>query len=185
MGKRRAISAGRRFEVMARDGYTCVYCGARGHGVVLHVDHRHPVAAGGDDHRGNLVTACAECNLGKSDRILDTHPPVTYPAARMMAELIPEAEAEHMAPVLLALVAGYLDAAYMLDAEAEARALAVCTDVDMEPGAIAAALPDDPLLVARIGLAVFAMVGRMDDPVAGILIDRWLARIAAAREATE
>lgn len=60
-----------RFTVMQRDGFRCRYCGkSAGDGVVLHVDHVEPVAAGGETTEDNLITACDECNLGKSDRDL-------------------------------------------------------------------------------------------------------------------
>ena len=69
---RRAIPARLRFAVLQRDAFRCRYCGrtANEPGVVLHVDHVVPVAAGGTNYEGNLVTACAECNLGKSTRAL-------------------------------------------------------------------------------------------------------------------
>ena len=35
-------------------------------GVVLHVDHVVPLAAGGATAEDNLLTACDECNLGKA-----------------------------------------------------------------------------------------------------------------------
>lgn len=56
-----------RFEVLRRDGFRCTYCGrTAAEGAVLHVDHLIPVASGGPGELGNLVTACADCNLGKS-----------------------------------------------------------------------------------------------------------------------
>ena len=59
-----------RFRILARDGFRCRYCGRPGSapGVVLHVDHVVPLAAGGTTSEGNLRTACEECNLGKSTR---------------------------------------------------------------------------------------------------------------------
>lgn len=57
-----------RFEVFARDNYTCQYCGRKAPDVVLHVDHIVPVSKGGTDEPANLLTACADCNEGKSDR---------------------------------------------------------------------------------------------------------------------
>ena len=36
----------------------------------LHVDHLHPVSRGGGDGRKNLVTACRDCNLAKSNKEL-------------------------------------------------------------------------------------------------------------------
>ena len=71
MSERRPLSRRRRFEVLERCGYRCVYCG-RGHadGVVLQVDHDLPVARGGGDEDDNLVASCFDCNLGKRDRIV-------------------------------------------------------------------------------------------------------------------
>jgi 5-methylcytosine-specific restriction endonuclease McrA len=39
-------------------------------GRLLHVDHVVPVAAGGGTSEDNLLTACAECNLGKGTRAM-------------------------------------------------------------------------------------------------------------------
>lgn len=66
---RSPIRPGLRFAVLNRDQFTCQYCGRRNGepGVRLHVDHRVPVAKGGDNSMSNLVTACEECNLGKSN----------------------------------------------------------------------------------------------------------------------
>ena len=64
------IPAQLRFGVLQRDGFRCRYCGrtSRAEGVVLHVDHVVPVASGGATNEDNLLTACEECNLGKSTR---------------------------------------------------------------------------------------------------------------------
>jgi len=79
--KRRSISRRRRFEVLEKCGYVCVYCG-RGprDGVVLQVDHAVPVARGGEGDDENLVVSCVDCNLGKRDRIvaLQEHPAHTF-----------------------------------------------------------------------------------------------------------
>ena len=56
-----------RFEILKRDGYRCKYCGANGEKVTLHVDHVFPESKGGKDNPSNLVTACSDCNFGKSD----------------------------------------------------------------------------------------------------------------------
>lgn len=61
-----AVSRRLRFEILARDGHTCRYCGAAAPDVKLTVDHVIPVALGGGDEPNNLVTACADCNSGKS-----------------------------------------------------------------------------------------------------------------------
>lgn len=54
--------------VFLRDGYSCVYCGADG--PTLHCDHVVPVSRGGRSVMENLVTACAPCNLSKSNKLL-------------------------------------------------------------------------------------------------------------------
>lgn len=61
-----AVTKRTRFEVLRRDNHTCQYCGAKAPDVTLHIDHVMPVALGGDDKPGNLVTACKECNSGKA-----------------------------------------------------------------------------------------------------------------------
>ena len=64
------VAAQVRFSILQRDGFRCRYCGRPGNapGVVLHVDHVVPVAAGGATTEDNLLTACDECNLGKAAR---------------------------------------------------------------------------------------------------------------------
>lgn len=65
-----SISKSIRFEVFKRDSFTCQYCGAQAPDVVLEIDHIHPVSEGGTDDLMNLVTACFDCNRGKSDKLL-------------------------------------------------------------------------------------------------------------------
>jgi hypothetical protein len=60
-----------RRQIYARDRYTCVYCGRRGRRRLLTIDHVFPVALGGSNDVGNLVTACRACNLTKGARLLD------------------------------------------------------------------------------------------------------------------
>ncbi|GAB2826889.1 hypothetical protein GCM10027022_17350 [Alpinimonas psychrophila] len=60
-----------RWEVLQRDGFTCVSCGrspATEVGVVLHIDHEVPYSKGGETLPENLRVLCDRCNLGKSDR---------------------------------------------------------------------------------------------------------------------
>ncbi len=61
-----------RFNILARDNFKCVYCGRNPveHNTVLHIDHRYPKSKGGSDTADNFVTACAECNMGKSNTVL-------------------------------------------------------------------------------------------------------------------
>ncbi len=62
-----SISLRRRFAVLERDGFQCVYCGAASTEARLEIDHVHPRSRGGGNSLDNLVTACAECNRGKRD----------------------------------------------------------------------------------------------------------------------
>jgi len=66
--KRRAkIKPSLRFNILKRDGYRCQICGRSGQdGVVLEVDHKHPVVKGGNSSLDNLWTLCFNCNRGKS-----------------------------------------------------------------------------------------------------------------------
>jgi len=69
---KRGISLSLRYDVLKHDRFRCVKCErapALDPGVVLHVDHIHPHAKGGQTKRENLQTLCAKCNLGKSDRL--------------------------------------------------------------------------------------------------------------------
>ncbi len=68
--KRKAISKRSRFEVFKRDSFKCQYCGKSAPDVLLQVDHIHPVAKGGAGDITNLITACEDCNAGKSDKLL-------------------------------------------------------------------------------------------------------------------
>lgn len=61
-----AVTKRLRFEILRRDNHTCRYCGASAPEVKLTVDHVTPVALGGNDDPCNLVTACVDCNSGKS-----------------------------------------------------------------------------------------------------------------------
>ena len=69
--RRAEVAVGLRFDVFKRDGFRCRYCGVSvDDGAILHVDHVVPRSRGGADCLDNLVTACVECNLGKSDKPL-------------------------------------------------------------------------------------------------------------------
>ena len=54
-----------RLQVLARDGYTCYYCGQD----ATTVDHVIPIAKGGDPiNMDNMVAACRRCNSSKGSR---------------------------------------------------------------------------------------------------------------------
>jgi len=63
-----------RFNVFLRDRFRCQYCGA---GDNLTFDHLVPRSKGGRTTWDNVVTACAPCNLRKSNRLceeINMHP---------------------------------------------------------------------------------------------------------------
>lgn len=66
-----ALSKKIRFEVFKRDGFQCGYCGKQPPEVILEVDHIEPKSKGGSDYINNLLTACFDCNRGKSNKTLD------------------------------------------------------------------------------------------------------------------
>jgi 5-methylcytosine-specific restriction endonuclease McrA len=55
-----------RHSVLARDNYTCQYCGLRAR--ELTIDHVVPKWAGGPHTWDNLVACCRRCNLKKADK---------------------------------------------------------------------------------------------------------------------
>jgi len=54
--------------VLARDSYTCQYCGARPGRGALTIDHVVPRSQGGGKTWNNLVAACVPCNRRKGGR---------------------------------------------------------------------------------------------------------------------
>ena len=55
-----------RHSILARDHYTCQYCGAKGRD--LTIDHIVPRWTGGPHTWDNLVACCRKCNLKKGDK---------------------------------------------------------------------------------------------------------------------
>ncbi len=53
--------------VLARDGWTCQYCGSNRH--TLTVDHVIPRSRGGESIWENIVASCAPCNRKKGNRL--------------------------------------------------------------------------------------------------------------------
>ncbi len=56
--------------VLKRDNFTCQYCGRKGEGVELEIDHIIPMTRGGKTDIRNLITACKECNRAKHNKLL-------------------------------------------------------------------------------------------------------------------
>jgi 5-methylcytosine-specific restriction endonuclease McrA len=68
----RQVKLGLRYEVLKRDRFRCVLCGASPAthlGCVLHVDHVIPWSKGGKTIADNLRSLCETCNLGKSAKL--------------------------------------------------------------------------------------------------------------------
>jgi 5-methylcytosine-specific restriction endonuclease McrA len=61
---------GKRWKVLCRDNFKCQYCGRSSPEVELEVDHIFPDSKGGTSSMENLITACRDCNRGKSDSLL-------------------------------------------------------------------------------------------------------------------
>ncbi len=80
---RKPISKKTRFEVFKRDSFKCQYCGKSAPDVILHVDHIHPVSKGGGNDILNYLTACADCNGGKSDILLSDDSVVSKQKAQL------------------------------------------------------------------------------------------------------
>lgn len=83
---RKALSKKTRFDVFKRDSFVCQYCGEHPPSVILHVDHIHPVAAGGGNDMDNLITACSACNQGKAANLLADIPQSLQDKAALIIE---------------------------------------------------------------------------------------------------
>lgn len=57
--------------VMARDSYTCQYCGIRLNKGQFTIDHVLPRSRGGESRWENVVTSCGPCNRRKGNRTPD------------------------------------------------------------------------------------------------------------------
>jgi hypothetical protein len=95
MNTRKAISKGLRFYIFSRDNFTCRYCGRQSDVVPLHVDHVTPVCRGGTNDEENLITACQDCNLGKSGKLPSYAAPSEADRLRMAQERNEQAAAAH------------------------------------------------------------------------------------------
>lgn len=67
---RREVRLSRR-NIFERDEHRCQYCGERHTKQDLTIDHVLPRSRGGEDTWENLVLACVQCNLRKSNRTPD------------------------------------------------------------------------------------------------------------------
>jgi len=65
-----------RKEIFERDNHTCRYCGNKEG--PFHADHVYPYSKGGETSIENLVTACANCNTKKQNKIGLWPKPIGY-----------------------------------------------------------------------------------------------------------
>lgn len=84
--KRKAISKRVRFEIFARDNFTCRYCGTQSDKTVLVVDHVQPVCQGGTNDTENLITSCEPCNQGKGGKTIEQSAPTEADRLRLAQE---------------------------------------------------------------------------------------------------
>lgn len=63
--RRNEVTQKVRWQVLARDSFTCQYCGIRPPEAVLEIDHKVSLKDGGSNELENLLTSCQECNRGK------------------------------------------------------------------------------------------------------------------------
>lgn len=75
-----------RFDIFKRDGFICQYCGNTPPKVVLEVDHIIPVCKGGTNSIDNLISACFDCNRGKSGNELTAIPKTTIEKTESLLE---------------------------------------------------------------------------------------------------
>lgn len=145
-----AIGKRLRFEIFKRDGFRCRYCGANAVATLLHVDHVIAVAEGGGDDPENLVTACADCNLGKSS--------VSLGDSRLQNPQPTDAMLEHAEQMRAYLAAAReLDEARDEIVQAVVNRWAELVDRDGMPESIVASMP---YWIEQIGLdAVLKGVG--------------------------
>lgn len=65
------INSKKRFEILKRDWFRCMYCGRTWRDVTLEVDHIIPKSKWGTDDMENLITCCRECNQWKWNTSLE------------------------------------------------------------------------------------------------------------------
>jgi 5-methylcytosine-specific restriction endonuclease McrA len=58
-----------RYEILERDNFRCITCGATPKKEKLHIDHIIPYSKGGKTTKNNLRCLCERCNIGKGDLI--------------------------------------------------------------------------------------------------------------------
>lgn len=63
-----------RFKIFTRDKFKCQYCGRSPQNtekLILQISHIIPPSKNGNNDPQNLITTCIECNIGKTDILLN------------------------------------------------------------------------------------------------------------------
>ena len=69
LNQRKLMTKELRYQIIARDKYTCQHCGKyMPDEVGLHVDHIVPISKGGKTILSNLQVLCSKCNGSKSNK---------------------------------------------------------------------------------------------------------------------
>jgi hypothetical protein len=64
-------SLGKRFKLLQKHNFKCMYCGRSPPEVQLELEHIFPKCKGGKDEEDNLGVACRDCNRGKAGNPLN------------------------------------------------------------------------------------------------------------------
>ena len=91
------FNVAQRFDILARDDFTCRYCGAKPPLKTLEVDHVIPRSLGGKATMDNGVTACGPCNKGKRDKLIQEIERVPVAASNVMIRALFEEHARSVA----------------------------------------------------------------------------------------
>lgn len=91
------FNVAQRFDILARDDFTCRYCGAKPPLKTLEVDHVIPRSLGGKATMDNGVTACGPCNKGKRDKLIQEIERVPVAASNVVIRALFEEHARSVA----------------------------------------------------------------------------------------
>lgn len=91
------FNVAQRFDIMARDNFTCRYCGGRPPLKTLEVDHIIPRSLGGAATMENGVTSCRLCNKGKRDKLVQEIPKIHVAATNVVIRSLFEENARRTA----------------------------------------------------------------------------------------
>lgn len=151
-----SVSKRLRFEIFRRDHHACRYCGATASDTKLTIDHVVPTALGGTDEPSNLVTACKDCNAGKTSSVPNTWHLADVSTDGLQAAHLPEVSV-HGTNRLANELLGHLD----IKDDEQARQLANETRISREEDE-----GDEQPVLTTLEWAVLGAVGEVVDKAA-------------------